>query len=279
MAVKRKLSFLKNKKEDLDPQISRHKGIAGLYELVLRRAKILVHALTLVPLYFLACIFLGASLVPGAYAFIFMQELTANQPSLVKVFALCFTLAAAYFLYGFTLLFLAPFANFLLRTNLKPSRGPYFSIEFLSWYVHNGITYLMRYTFLEFLTPTPFNNLFYIMMGMKIGKGTQINTTNISDASLITMGNKVTIGGSATLCAHYGQGGYLVLAPVIIKDNVTIGLRASVMGGVEIGEGAKIMPHSVVLPKTVIPAGETWGGVPAQRISTTEMVQKLKRVK
>jgi acetyltransferase-like isoleucine patch superfamily enzyme len=68
------------------------------------------------------------------------------------------------------------------------------------------------------------------------------------------------------LCAHYGQGGYLVLAPIKIGDKVTVGLRSSIMGGVTIGEGAKILPHSIVLPKTQIPAGETWGGVPAQKI-------------
>jgi serine acetyltransferase len=39
------------------------------------------------------------------------------------------------------------------------------------------------------------------------------------------------------------------------------------MGGAQIGKGAKILPNSVVLPKTVIPAGETWGGVPAQKIT------------
>ena len=42
---------------------------------------------------------------------------------------------------------------------------------------------------------------------------------------------------------------------------------------VEIGEKAKILPNSVVLPKTRIPAGETWGGVPAIRIPKEQMDQ------
>lgn len=103
-------------------------------------------------------------------------------------------------------------------------------------------------------------------MGMKIGRGTIINSTHISDPSLIEIGDKVTIGGSATLVGHYGQGGYLVLAPVKIGDRATIGLKATIMGGVQVGAGAKIMPHSVVLPKTIIPDNETWGGVPARKI-------------
>jgi acetyltransferase-like isoleucine patch superfamily enzyme len=110
-------------------------------------------------------------------------------------------------------------------------------------------------------------------MGMKIGNGTIINTIHISDPSLIEMGRKVTLGGSVTIAAHYGQGGFLVLSPVKIGDKATIGLRAIIMGGVEIGEGAKILPNSVILPKTRIPAGETWGGVPARRMEMAELAK------
>ncbi|MCK5104746.1 MAG: hypothetical protein KAR17_18110, partial [Cyclobacteriaceae bacterium] len=96
--------------------------------------------------------------------------------------------------------------------------------------------------------------LFYKMMGMKIGKHAHINTTNISDAAMIEIGDKVTIGGSATIFAHYASKGYLVVEPVKIKAGATIGIKATVMGDVEIGEGAMIGPHEVVMPKTRIPA-------------------------
>lgn len=103
---------------------------------------------------------------------------------------------------------------------------------------------------------------------MTIGRGTTINSTCISDPAMIELGDQVTIGGSATIVAHYGQGGYLVLAPTKIGNGATIGLRATIMGGVDIGANAKILPNSVVLPKSVIPSNETWGGVPAQKISS-----------
>ncbi|HPI40887.1 MAG TPA: hypothetical protein PLJ21_08785, partial [Pseudobdellovibrionaceae bacterium] len=119
----------------------------------------------------------------------------------------------------------------------------------------------------------PFNIWFYRRLGMKIGRGCQVNSTHISDPSLITMGDKVTVGGSVTIVAHYGQGGFLVLAPVVIEDNVTLGLKATIMGGSHIGKGAKILPHSVVLPKTKIPENETWGGVPAKKLSLEELNQ------
>ena len=96
--------------------------------------------------------------------------------------------------------------------------------------------------------------LFYRMMGMKIGKGSHINTTNISDPALIEIGERVTIGGSVHIFAHYGQKGYLVLSRVKIGDGVNVGIKATIMGDAEIGSGAMIAPHEVILPKSRIPA-------------------------
>ena len=132
--------------------------------------------------------------------------------------------------------------------------------------MHCTLTLVVRYSFLEFVTPSPFASLYYRLMGMKIGRNVTINSTAIADPSLIEMEDGVTIGGSASVLAHYAQGGYLVIAPVKIGAGATIGLRAIVMGGVEIGPRAKVLASSFVLPNTNIPAGETWAGIPAQRV-------------
>lgn len=174
--------------------------------------------------------------------------------------------ALSYFAYGLSLLLIAPAINFLLGGLLKPYRGPAVSLSVLRWYVHCTMTLVVRYSFLEFVTPSAFATLYYRLMGMKIGNNVAINSTAIADPSLITMEDNVTIGGSASVLAHYAQGGYLVIAPVVIRRGATIGLRAVVMGGVEVGEKAKVLASSFVLPGTKIPPGETWAGIPAQRI-------------
>jgi acetyltransferase-like isoleucine patch superfamily enzyme len=137
------------------------------------------------------------------------------------------------------------------------------SLGAVRWYVHATLTLLPRLSFLEFICPTWYLNFYYRLMGMKIGHGVTINTTAIADPSMIELGDKVTLGGSCSLMGHYAQGGYLVIAPVHIKRGATIGLRAIIMGGVTVGEKAKVLAGSFVLPKTVIPDGETWGGIPA----------------
>ncbi len=262
-----------DKHHNLDRTTSDHTGIKGLFERSLRRYKVAVHILTILPLYFVCCIILGLGLFPAVVLVQATLRGSAHLPELVQTFALAVSLPLGYLAYGMTMIFLVPFVNFAGQFYLKPWRGSYYSAPAVTWYIHNALTYLLRFTFLEFITPTPILNLFFVMMGMKIGDGVVINSTYFSDPSLITIGNKVTIGGSATIVGHYGQGGFLVLAPVIIGDRATIGLKASIMGGVTIGADAKILPHTIVLPKTVIPAGETWGGVPARKISIDDLKQ------
>jgi acetyltransferase-like isoleucine patch superfamily enzyme len=259
-----------DKKIDLETTKSQHTGIKGSFERLLRRFKVMMHIFIMVPVYAAASITLGLCLVPGIYLFRLSGSLTSDSPTLTQNICYALSLSTGFFLFGFSLIFLTPIINIVIRGHLKPWRGPYYSAESLKWFLHNGLTYLVRFTFLEFVTPSPVSILFYRMMGMKIGRGVMINTTFISDPSLVELGDKVTLGGSVTIVAHYGQGGLLIVAPVKIGAGCTIGLKATVMGGVEIGQGAKILPHSVVMPKTIIPAGETWGGVPAVRISSAE---------
>ncbi|MGK5087738.1 hypothetical protein WDW86_09285 [Bdellovibrionota bacterium FG-2] len=259
------------RQKNLNPQGSSYKGLVGLYESILRRSKRLVHALTILPLYGIAAICLGISAAPGVAIFGWISDSSALASPIFRYGALGTGLALGFFAFGFTLIFVVPFVNFIFRLTPRPFRGPYYSVDVVRWYIHNGLTYLVRYTILDFITPTPFNLLFYRMMGMKIGKDAQINSSNISDPGLIELGDRATIGGSATVLAHYGVGGFLVISPVKIGAGATLGLRAIVMGGVEIGVNAKILPNSVVLPKTKIPAGETWGGIPARKIELKDL--------
>lgn len=261
------------KKPDINLVKSDRKGLGGFAENLLREFKIVFHLFMLAPLYLVGAACIGAALLPGFYLFNAISDWTVGMSQGMRFWLLGSSLGLGYFMYGFSMIVIVPTLNFLFRTSLKEWRGPYYSLPAIRWYIHNGLTYVVRFTFLEFITPTPFNLFFFRMMGMKIGEGTLINSSHLSDPSLIEMGRKVTLGGSVTIVAHYGQGGFLVLAPVKIGDKATIGLRAILMGGVTIGEGAKILPNSVVLPKTYVPPGETWGGVPARKIHPHELAK------
>lgn len=244
------------KRDDVYSSKSDKVGLGGVFEMVLRRFRMVSFLVALTVLYFLVLLAMGISATPGVYLFNFAIDTTTEWPRFFHYLAIGCSITFGFFLYGLTLIFVVPLFNFLMPFRVKPFRCNYFSLTTVPWYYHNAFIYAVRYTFLEYFTPTPLNILFYKMMGMKIGKHTYINTTNISDAALIEIGDKVTIGGSATIFAHYASKGYLVVEPVKIKAGATIGIKATVMGDVEIGEKAMINPHEVVMPKSRIPSAK-----------------------
>ena len=244
-----------NKKADVDAKTSERNGIAGLLETGLRRFRTGSYIIALIPLYIIGITGMGISATPAVLFFNYITDISQTLPDLLYYFIFSTTLVTCYFIYGLILIFVMPLFNFLMPFRLKPFRGMYYSLTSVPWYFHNAFTYIVRYTFLEFITPTPLNMMFYRMMGMKIGKGAHINTTNISDPALIEIEDKVTIGGSVHIIAHYASKGFLIVERVKIRKGATVGLKATIMGDVEIGEGAVIAPHEVILPKSRIPAG------------------------
>jgi len=222
-------------------------------------------------IYLIAATALGLAATPALWFLDHTVGWAAQLPTWAGYPAFGTLIALAFFLAGFSLLVVVPIYNRILPTRIEHFKGEYYTIAALPWFIHNALFYLVRFTFLPFVTLTPFGLWFLRAMGMRTGRRAYINTELISDPQLITLGDDVVIGGSATIFAHYGGGGYLVIEPVVIGSRATIGLRATVMGDVIIGEGATILAHSVLLPGSRVGEGETWGGVPARPIPREEM--------
>lgn len=246
---------MEKKKEYLDVNAitSNRSGLMGFVEGTLRRFRTLSFTLFLAPIACLYVVCMGTALTPGITLFDFAYKYTEGSHFLLRNLGLGLSIASGFFMYGLTLIFIVPLVNKLLPLKVRPHRATWYSLSVIPWYYHNALTYLVRYTFLDLITPTPLNKLFYQMMGMKIGKGSIINTSNISDPCLIEIGDFVTIGGSATLVAHYGQKGMLVIDRLVIGDKATIGLKASLFGDVVVGKGALVKANEVLMPKTRIP--------------------------
>ena len=251
----RKLSIHSDDNEKLKIHTESHSdlsGFPGLFERFTRRFKKTGFTLAMAPLIGVFIIVASISIYPGILVFQLMAQLTKGSPLFLQTAGYAFAAAMAYVLFAGTIVFTVPAINYLLPLKVKEFRGNWYSWSAIPWYYHNALVQFVRFTVLDMITPTPINVLFYKMMGMKIGKNCIINTTNISDPCLIEFGDYVTIGGSATIFAHYGQGGYLIVGKTKIGSYTTIGLKASVMGCVTIGEHCSIGPHVAVLPKTVL---------------------------
>ncbi|HVZ47162.1 MAG TPA: hypothetical protein VG916_00130 [Gemmatimonadaceae bacterium] len=248
---------------DLAPPVSRTDGFV-------RRFPAVAHGVAGALLYGIVVTAFGLAATPSAFVVARLAPPLLHAHAWWQWPALGVLAGAAAFLWGFSLLAVVPVFNALLPTRIRPYSGGYFATAAIPWYLHNGLFYLVRFTVLPFVTMTPIGTLFLRAMGMRMGRRPRITTELLSDVRLITLGDDVTLGGSATIFCHYGGNGRLVIAPVVIGDRATVGEKATVMGDVVIGEGATVMPHAVVLPRTRIGPRERWGGAPARRISHDE---------
>jgi hypothetical protein len=248
-----------NEEININDAASKKKGVLGVLENILRKIPnggMLIVSVLILAMY-VFCV--GVALTPGILVYMKVQSFTAESSDIVKAIGIGMSMGAGLFLYAFTIIFIVPVVNFPFIPFVKSYRGPWFSLESVPWYIHNALIYLVRYTTLDLITPSPLSVLFYRMMGMKMGKGVMINTSNISDACLIELEDYVVIGGSASIMAHYGMKGYLIIDKLKIGKGTTIGLNVIIMGGVTIGEKVTMAPGSVALPKTIIPDETKYG--------------------
>jgi acetyltransferase-like isoleucine patch superfamily enzyme len=177
--------------------------------------------------------------------------------------------ALSYLIFCLGLLIFGPILKWVLGVFSHQKEGEY---PFLSpvagyWSIVNGIILFNRNIFLEITRTTFLIVLFYRLMGMKIGKGTLINSTFLHDPDLITIGKNVTIGGDVMILGHVGERGVLRLKKVHLEDGTEVGQSSLIMPGVIMKEGSIVGAHSIVLKDTIIPPYEVWAGVPARKVA------------
>jgi acetyltransferase-like isoleucine patch superfamily enzyme len=127
---------------------------------------------------------------------------------------------------------------------------------------------------LQWMIPSFVGNTYYSMMGMKIGKGAQLNSPNINDAYMIEIGSKTVIGGGAAINGHLFEKDGIHLSKVIIGSNCVIGSGAFISPGCIIGDRAVIASRAVLPKFTNVPPGEIWGGIPARRIRSRNATEE-----
>jgi acetyltransferase-like isoleucine patch superfamily enzyme len=82
-----------------------------------------------------------------------------------------------------------------------------------------------------------------------------INTLQLNDPYLVSIGDGTVIGGDAVISPHVFEYGCLILEPVRIGAGCLIGAEAYISPGVTIGDGSVIGLRSHVRRGTNVPPG------------------------
>lgn len=125
-----------------------------------------------------------------------------------------------------------------------------------------------------------------IIGDVKIGDECSIwfNTVLRGDVNSIRIGNRVNIQDGSVLHTLYEKstieigddvsiGHNVTIHGASVKDGALIGMGAVILDHAVVGEGAIVAAGSVVLSKTIIKAGELWGGAPAKFIKMVDPAQ------
>ena len=208
-------------------------------------------------LYLIASLTIAISLLPSYFFVKFMLRFN-------NIFIFLFSLAFSYFIFGITLMIVVALIIRIFRIRLMPGKYKIGSKESLIWLLNAGFISLVRFLFLPF-TRNSINVLFYKLLGAKIGKNVIINTTCIYDAHLLEIGDNTVIGGDVAIIGHSAEGDKLIIAPVKIGKNVSIGQYTTILPGVVIEDNVIIGAMSLV-PKFKRVKKGIWGGVPIKKL-------------
>jgi len=110
-------------------------------------------------------------------------------------------------------------------------------------------------------------NIYYKLLGMKIGKNTLVGGV-IKDPCLTEFGDNATMGEYACVYGHIHnmEKETIEMKKVVVGNNCIIGAGAFIMPGAVLEDDVIVAAGAVVIKDQVLKKGRTYGGVPAKEI-------------
>ncbi len=117
---------------------------------------------------------------------------------------------------------------------------------------------------LEHLRGTPMLPMAMRLFGVKIGQGTFMDATDITEFDCVTIGDFVAVNSGACLQTHLYEDRLMKVGRIRIGNDVTIGAGSTVLYDTHVGDGAVIGPMTLVMKGEELPKSSSWVGSPAQ---------------
>jgi len=127
------------------------------------------------------------------------------------------------------------------------------------WKVH-PINYLHAFD------GTPFKNVLWRLMGVRIGRRVFDDGVHISEPTLTAIGDECVLNVRSKIQCHSQEDGTFKSDRTAIGAGCSIGVGAFVHYGVTMGEGAVLAADSFLMKGEYVPPRARWGGNPAMEI-------------
>lgn len=123
------------------------------------------------------------------------------------------------------------------------------------------------------LNGTPFKNLAWRLLGVRIGRRVFDDGALITERTLTTIGDDCTLGPRSVIQSHSQEDGTFKSDHIVLGANVTLGTGTLVHYGVSMGDGAQLAPDSFLMKGEDVPCRARWGGNPATALRSDQVAQ------
>jgi len=117
---------------------------------------------------------------------------------------------------------------------------------------------------LEYLKGTPWLPILLRILGVKTGKRIWMNTTDITEYGMVTIGDEVALNDDCGPQTHLFEDRVMKIGPVKIGSRSTIGARSIILYDSEIGDNVVLDPLSLVMKGENLPDDTAWMGSPVR---------------
>jgi len=146
-----------------------------------------------------------------------------------------------------------------LRPTFCSIYDPYFwRIERL-WKFNQG-------AYLKVFDGTPFKNLIWRALGVRIGRRVFDDGCDMPDRTLVALGDDCVLNVGSVIQCHSQEDGTFKSDGTTLGAGCTVGVGAVVHYGVTMGDGAVLAADSFLMKGEDVPVGARWGGNPAREM-------------
>ena len=158
-------------------------------------------------------------------------------------------------------------AKWLLLGRTKPGVYPLWgSYYFRVWLVQR----LSAMANMGWMQGTPLMRGYLRLYGAKIGHDALISEFVVGAIDLVTIGDHASIGNRVIFANTRAEHDKFIIGPITIGDDVVVGSSCVIENNVVIGNGAELSDITSVQANQNIPAFESWGGSPANKLSSLD---------
>jgi non-ribosomal peptide synthetase-like protein len=166
----------------------------------------------------------------------------------------------------YPLMVLIPIAvKWIVIGRYKPGGYPLWGSYYFRWWF---VTTIEAAVPIGYMTGTPLLNIYFRLMGAKIGRNVHLGSDSFAIYDLVSIGDDSSVNADSNLLGYTVEDGCLKIGKIEIGKRCFVGTRAAVRENTVMEDDAALENLSLLSGGATIPKGEVWEGAPAARKET-----------